>query len=169
MTTGNHATHLDLQPLDRRIDKARGSAGAEPAKWPLLEDTGVRALGCVDDRVADGRPVRMLATEDGHGHVLEATSIEVRAQLPGDTRGVLMRDQAHIHLGERLRRRDRLHARIGPAGADARDVAGRPEGVSDLRRPAGETAHELADCVDALDFLLLEGKRTQVIQLLLSG
>ena len=29
VTTGDHAAHLDLQPLDRRIDKARRSAGAD--------------------------------------------------------------------------------------------------------------------------------------------
>ena len=83
-----------------------------------------------------------------------------------DPSGILVGDQAHVDLRERLRGRDRLHARIGPSGADARDVAGWLEGVRDLGLPTCTASHELADRIDALDLLFLEGKGPEVLELL---
>src|SRR5439155_5714509 len=84
-----------------------------------------------------------------------------------DPGGILVGDQAHVDLRESLGGRDRLHARIGPAGADARDVAGWLEGVRDLGLPTRAAPHELADRIDALDLLFLEGKGAKVLELLL--
>ena len=108
----------------------------------------------------------MLATVDRHLHVLEAALVEVDTHRLRDPGGILVGDQAHVDLRERLGRRDRLHACIGPARADARDVAGWLEGVRDLSLPTRTASHELTDLIDALDLLFLEGKGTKVLELL---
>src|SRR6185503_190860 len=58
-----------------------------------------------------------------------------------------------------------LGSLANPAGVDPGNVARGIEGVGDLCSEAGEATDEFPDLVDALDLLLFEWERPQVVEL----